>query len=237
MRHLIKLLCYKLGIGEVTRKLVVAHEDKIRARRLQQFGYEIIQHVHKLLHEVGVRYMAEFGTLIGICREGGVLRHDTDIDFSLPPHADVAKVVQTLTQAGFSFVRGFEYEGVITEITLSYNDIHVDFFLFFEDAEGFYYYDYVDNYDETHSVITSWTPRRLRYPNLKGIFTIPFHGCEVDIPMNYDEWLTAQYGNWRVPDSHWVYTRDNDKGRTTILDGKYRILSLDETLESLKGAK
>ena len=107
--------------------------------------------------------------------------------------------------------------------------------MYFRDNEGgLYYQDYVDNYDITHSRIVSWTPRRYKYPALRGIAHRSVYGIDVPVPENYDEWLTAQYGNWRIPNKNWDYAKDANVTRMQILNGDVKIVELERTLELLR---
>ena len=235
LRHAIKLFCYCIGVGEVMRRCVIKIEERLKSRKLCKYGASMLQRVTQALSAEKVQHFAEFGTLLGIIREGKLLDHDTDMDFALPPDAAADIALESLLANGFNFYWGFEYDGQITEFTLVWEDIHVDFFLYFRDDEGcFYYQDYVDNYDKTHSRIVSWTPRRYKYPSLKGIAYRSVYGIEVPVPENYDEWLTAQYGNWRIPNKNWDYTKDANMARMRILTGKVKTVGLDRTLELLR---
>jgi len=184
------------GLWHVARNFYISHIALSPAERLQKYGVEAIREIHRLLSDARYPYFADYGTLLGIVRDNGFIKHDDDIDFSVPPDApSPVKYFEALSKSQkLVFCNGFEYQGRITELTYSFKGIPVDlFFSVIEDGTIYNYaYEYVHNSPD-------WIPyREMRRVN--GCYKARlFKGCKVIIPENFDEILTTKYGTWRVP--------------------------------------
>ena len=218
LRHSIKVILYWCGIG----KFVNGYWKKVKSRRqqarLQNSWGKIVGLVHESLSKNGISYCADFGTLLGIIRDNGPIKHDEDIDFTVSSGVDVRKLITTLVDAGFKFYRGFKYDGMLTELTFTYEEVNFDFFFQFIGEDGVsYYFDYIPQFDYTESKILSWMARKVRKPAFGKFITRNVSGVQVAIPENYDEVLRIYYGSWRIPDPSWNYETGVDTRRRMVL--------------------
>lgn len=203
----------------------------IRRRRLQKHGLEILRLVHTTLSQKSdIVYFADFGTLLGFVRDGGFLKHDDDIDFSVVEGSvSLKELVGLMQNAGFSFSRGFLYGDKVTEIAFTYKKVGIDFFLSYKTEEGQYmqYYEAFDWSEEYKSDIALFAGKLCR-PKLKGIEEISINGVLVYVPVNREELLAATYGKgWRIPNPTWQSQDANDTRREK-LDGVAKIFSSPE---------
>lgn len=176
------------------------------SRNLQLNGSEILRKVHDAFTVAGYAYYVCDGTLLGIIREGRILKNDIDIDFTVPPGATTPlQVLDLVSNLGFEFFWAWSYEGKIANMAFQYKDVHIDFDfllpenngwsqLLFTKLEGVKYPD-----NRRWSVLARSMPVVTRITNRY----VEAYGFEVSVPENTDEYLTASYGNWRVPDSTW----------------------------------
>lgn len=176
---------------------------------LQREGPKILKLVHDAFTKAKIPYYVCDGTLLGLVREGGILPHDIDIDFTILPGGGgylPRLVYKTAMELGFRFFWAWEYDGQISTIAFDYQGVHIDFdFLWTEGGDWQQLvFTKLDNMkyrrqDDRWSVIS--TP----HPVVKDIREqyIPKYGFTVNMPANYDEYLTSSYGNWRVPDTKW----------------------------------
>ncbi len=187
-----------------------------RQKRLQKCGPAVLTRLHQLLQKHNVPYYCDYGTLIGLVRDNGFIKHDDDFDISIQPNTmRPAEVLKIFLDAGYGFVHGFNYEGRVMEFTVADSSgVTIDvFFPVKMDAEGM-----------IHGYQPIWEPTRA-YPSEKantvieydfveatGITTIKVVGTEARIPGNFDEVLTSEYGPWKVPDSKF----------NTVTDRKHR---------------
>lgn len=188
-------------IQRAWRSLVIP----IRRKRLHKYGYGALSRLHELLTKNDVKYHCEAGTLLGIIRDGGFIKHDDDIDICVPPgNVSMTELIRVFINSGYEFVQCFEYDGHISEFTVrDRSGIPIDVFTCW----------YSDNApDKMYQRFPRWSPDR-KYPNARanhllefeyvrptGSKTIKVHGAETMIPENYVEVLDSEFGPWRIPD-------------------------------------
>lgn len=184
---------------------LAARRSSARSRLLlQSNGLEVCRKINETFSARGVKYFADHGTLLGLIRENGMIKHDTDMDFSIPPDQELASVVEALTQAGFSLVHGFSVNGDVQEITVGYEGLTMDFFKCHAIGDCLGHYVFVTKYDSKTGKYLGTIAHERKRPPLKGLEAQMFgpkRDVPVSIPVNAVEYLTASYGNWRVPDS------------------------------------
>ena len=64
-------------------RLSDARLRRIRSDVLQKNGVQTVKAVQEILSETGVFFFFDMGTLLGIVREGRLLKHDMDIDIAV----------------------------------------------------------------------------------------------------------------------------------------------------------
>lgn len=76
--------------------------DKITQRHTQTKLRKIAKDTVYALNKNGINYWTDYGTLLGIIREGDIIEHDNDCDFCLIPSPDMSQkmldVAHTLTE-------------------------------------------------------------------------------------------------------------------------------------------
>lgn len=187
------------------QKMWRAYAIPRRQKRLQKFGPEMLERMHRLMQSHNVPYYCDYGTLIGFVRDNGFIKHDDDIDISIQP--DTVKpsdVLKIFMGAGYGYIHGFDYEGRLMEFSvMDACGLSID--VFFPTKMG--------KPGMIHGYQPIWDPTR-RYPNEKantviqydfveatGVKTIKVVGTAALVPGNYDEVLTSEYGPWKVPDA------------------------------------
>ena len=179
-----------------------------RARkRLHTYGYDLLKKLDDIATRHNVPYFASYGTLLGFVRDGGFIPHDEDIDFGIV--AGRMTPVQLLDifikkENGFEFVRALEFKNRITEVTIRYKNIIIDFFFYERDGDKTfvpsYYWEPARDYPSEREN----TVRLIYQATVKELTKLTVHGADVSVPVNSEELLVSQYGpNWRVPDPNW----------------------------------
>lgn len=182
----------------------------LRCRRLRCEGWGALRRIHAVLSEGKVPYYLDYGTLLGLVRDGGFIPNDCDLDLSvLPGRAIPQDVLRLFLAAGFSFVHGFEVEGRLCEFTVrDSSGLTLDVFFPRRVLEK---PGYIAGYD------IFWEPGR-HYPSerantvVETYYSCPekvriavFHGVEVSIPEDAERLLQEEFGaGWRVPDPTFV---------------------------------
>jgi len=190
--------------------LLVAYKNHLwaqRCRKLRRFGPAIIREAHEILVAADLPYFADYGTLLGAVREHGFIKHDDDVDYTVPCGAPSPKhyLDAFANHPTFKFQWAFEYKGEITELTFSYNEVLVDFF--FSRMEDGLAYNYA--YRDTPGLV-DWKPYRERRCVNGRYEDVDFVGAKLRIPENYDEILTTKYGDWHTPVSYQREGRKDD---------------------------
>lgn len=207
----------------------------MKRRRLQQHGADALRNVHAILTESGIDYYADWGTLLGIIREGGFIRHDDDIDVTIvDSKTDPQVLLNTLLDKGFEFIHVFRNEDRILEFSVSWMNLSIDFFFRIPTNHpgkvgiADVYYDPDIKYE---------TPDQNSYKIWlfdEGIRTkiITFKGVEVRIPDKPEEMLEFEYGpEWRFPISNW--STDGLAGRYEVEeDFVIRVTKLDDVMRN-----
>ena len=177
----------------------------LRRKRLHKHGYGALSRLHELLTKNDIAYHCEAGTLLGIVRDGGFIKHDDDIDICVPPgRLPMSGVLKVFIDAGYEAVQCLEYEGHLSEFTVrDRTGIPIDIFTcrFTPDEPG-----------KMYQMFPRWSPTRT-YPNARanhllefeyvrptGTKVVKVHDAETVIPENYVEVLDSEFGPWRVPD-------------------------------------
>ena len=177
----------------------------IRRKRLHRCGYEAFARLHNFFMEKGVAYYCEAGTLLGVIRDKGFIKHDDDIDICIPPDSvPLNEVLRLLLDAGYKFVQCLKYDDKISEFTVrDRTGILIDVFTYrVSDLEP----------TKMYEMFPRWYPNR-DYPNERAnnilefeyvrptsLINVEVHGITVTIPKNYEEVLDSEFGPWRVPD-------------------------------------
>ena len=147
-----------------------------------------------------VPFWPEFGTLLGIYREGDFMKHDFDFDFGAFTE-DADTIVSILLNNGFIITH--EFVGIdnpqIRECTFKYKGINIDFFFFIKN----------DTFDcfTFHPLEIHSDNKKNRYkikPFKFPAFTLKkaeFKGISILLPEDTKSHLIYSYGeNFMIPD-------------------------------------
>lgn len=206
-----------------------------KRKRLQKYGDETIQRLHHFFKENGVEYYLDFGTLLGIVRENGFIRHDDDIDLTIRNSPISPKLLlKKLTMAGFDFVHGFHAEGRILEATIMWKGLTVDLFFGREDKSkpgGLVLYGCLYDPSVSYPAPNANTWRAAFFPISTRAIPYQFHGFEICVPSQTEDMLTIEYGPcWRTPIRNFEF-KEEDHHYEYQKDFAYRELSIDDLPE------
>ena len=113
-----------------------------RFQKLQTEGNAIIEFIQTVLEDK-VFFFFDCGTLLGIIREGSLLKHDDDIDIAVRAYKqeDIETTRKILLDAGCELVRSFSIEGRgIVEDAFRIYDFEFDVFYIQQGTSKDYYY-------------------------------------------------------------------------------------------------
>lgn len=178
-----------------------------KRQAVQQFGLEYLSEITIQFRNNGLLGFADFGTLLGLIREGALLEHDMDVDVSvvLRSQSDIAVVERVMRDLGYSKSFDYLFEDRIQEQSYRKGWLKVDVcyynpsedkmfcYLFYWEEGKIYPRNQMDTVQKTSS-------------RIDGVNTIVVRGNRVVVPDNAEQVLIEKYGdNWRQPDKGWVY--------------------------------
>lgn len=172
-------------------------------KNFQKEGNTVLKKANLALKEARVFYWLEFGTLLGVVRDGKLIAHDTDIDVGVYLKDYSAKIEKSLLKYGFVKTRKFEIDGGKYGIEESYelNGVSFDIFYFTEYSEGLYCHLFPEN-EKGEMVV------RELYTKVKEFKEINWQGNLVNIPKDADQRLRDTYGDYTIKIKEW-YTPDD----------------------------
>ena len=174
---------------------------------IQKNGMSVLNEVQTILSELGITSFADFGTCLGLVREGALLQHDLDMDIGvIATPEDREKIRITLEHRGFKLWRQYFYQGNPVEESYHYRRVKVDL----------NFYEMTDDYSRTwlfytkpgHKYENSYTRHvvQMTYSPIRGVKYQEFDGSMIALPEDPELLMTEKYGpTWRTPDKGWIY--------------------------------
>ena len=165
-------------------------------------GLKIVSTISNLLHKEEIVSFPDFGTLLGIVRDGRLLSWDNDIDFGIIMNDSTEwnNLKNILEKNNFTLIHQFKYDDEIFEQTYLYENMSIDFFRHVNMDYYCKYYTFSQDKkmnDPTvlYDIVES---RTVKITELKNKYVNSF---EFFIPSNSEVFLADIYGeNWRIPD-------------------------------------
>lgn len=209
-------------------------QQKLANNSLQLYGKSIYAEIHGILSNHGVRYWADFGTLLGVIRDHGPIAHDDDIDFSIDSANDFKQVHSLLISNGYSLSHGWTLNGTLTEIAFIKHNINIDFFLNIPKEGGLATYLYLPRHDFIGEKLLSIDIRERIRPFVHEIEAIAINNDStfVSVPKNYIEILESTYGSWEKPDNKFDCAKCTATCVSRMISGNAAYLPSEELLRS-----
>lgn len=179
---------------------------------------KMLEDVTRIFEKHGVKYWLDFGTLLGIEREGRILPWDDDMDISIfeedrqKVHDIVLPEIDKLNYRTYSRYhhihdevlkngdfRAFRVRNYRWKFFRGY--VKIDIFVMYKKDDYHYWYELGNRH-------------RLPSSLLEEFDTIEFNGKKYTKPKETDAYLTYHYGDWRIPISD--YNSEVDGLKTAI---------------------
>lgn len=176
---------------------------------VQKEGWFVLREVHEALTEAGISYFVDFGTLLGMIREGRFLRHDADLDIGIiGASTDVKDCLNdVLKKAGFRLSVSFWFKGSCVSQSYIYGKVKCDFCFYVQQEplmKCWLFRRFVEGYE--YSSPNEMTAFEFHYTNVNELKALECNGITMMIPSDPESFLVEKYGNdWRIPNKKWRY--------------------------------
>ncbi|MCH9664697.1 MAG: LicD family protein [Gammaproteobacteria bacterium] len=166
-----------------------------RNKVLNEHGYEVLASINKLFAENNITYWLYAGTLLGMIRDKGFVKNDTDIDIGVWDTPEVHSKLETvLTASGFTKLCDFCVGDEVLEQRFQINGVSVDFWYFKKNAEFSYTCGFNSDKKGLYVVEDQYKPTAF-----DDITSVRVHDINLKVPADYNYVLKTFYGNWQVP--------------------------------------
>lgn len=181
-------------------------EEMGKREALKTTGMEALQQVEKALSNTNAKFFLNFGSLLGMIRDGKFMGHDNDIDFGVIIDENFGwdDLEAALGAYGMKKIKQFTFCGEFTEQTYAYKDLTMDFFKHGEDEANSISHTCYRREGFIYNSAKEYHVKRFRFYKFKGITTMTVDGVEFHIPNEAETYMASVYGEgWRVPDPNW----------------------------------
>lgn len=146
-----------------------------------------------------IEYWLSCGTLLGVIREGGLIKHDNDVDVCVNSIHLTGELIRQITNFGFKVKNTYGELQDGFEITIERFGEKIDIFFFYKKPNYWYHSVYAN--------FSKGTYDKFDYVFLPFELTkIEFDGFQYSIPSNPEFVIEQQYGpDWKIPNKNWSY--------------------------------
>lgn len=175
------------------------YKQRNQMKEFAEKGDSVIESVHKTLGQTGLMFFVDAGTLIGVYRDGRLLKRDMDVDMGIivDSQDEIHKLRELLSSNGFKLTIKFRTPnaGYIQD-AYDYNGVRVDLCYYFNQGPStICYLLYGDD-----QII------KMSFSKISSIKKYQYKDQCVNIPEDSDKYLEERYGKtWRKPDPFFKY--------------------------------
>jgi phosphorylcholine metabolism protein LicD len=162
----------------------------------------MITNIVKILEKNNIRYWIDMGTLLGIIRDGDLIPWDHDVDIAIDG-ADAEKLLNITQNFSPRYrirstydhtgrlpgkLRSFRIKPLTEKLSLLYGkkELHLDIYIKYKLKNAYYWID-------------SFTLKKVASKYYDTLDTITWNNRSFKIPSNVEDYLSARYGDWRIP--------------------------------------
>lgn len=173
--------------------------------------YKALESILSLLKEYGLVAFPSSGTLLGLVRDGRLIDHDDDLDICYISNFTNERDILEERKGLVDFLTSKDCKVKESDIAhywcITSEGVSVDIFTAFNE----------DTFCSMNPIGRKKILKNNMFPFIK-IKTSDYHNFEFEVPMNYKEILTLNYGpNWKVKDPLWSFDWSKSKKQFNFL--------------------
>lgn len=183
--------------------------ERIKAARkaaLKEYGNDVLQAVGEVMDELRVDWYVDYGSLLGIIRDGHFIEYDDDLDFAFFS-ADPAlwsRMEEAFAKRGMKKVRSITYNGQLEEMTFAHHDLTFDLFRHWRENGQNLAYCFYNKPGVEYPGPNMYSPVLLKHYDFAQTRPMSYDGLEIRVPSEPEKYLASVYtDNWRIPDPNW----------------------------------
>jgi len=191
------------------RKYFSDRWDRRSRKELNKNGSKIIVELDEILSKSNIKHFFDFGTMLGIVRDNGIIHNDADIDIGviIDSDEDKTKIISLLNNKDIMKVRQFNIGdyGVAEESYFYKNRVRFDIHYYYGINDERYCFLFYRLPEISYSSNTEFNAVKV---SLTGLAVEPylFNNKHIFLPKDPESIISQKYGpNWRIPDSGWPY--------------------------------
>ena len=216
--NVLRCLKYIPGVKSLLLPIYGRYARHRRNLLFRRNGINVLHQFDEIMLSHKIHYTVYAGTLLGAVREGGLLKHDMDLDTMMFYDNYNESIKNVLAIHGFKLLHTFLADDgrVGREDTYIKDGVTIDvFYAYSDDKCPTYQCDFHGspgtlNNDDSMKKKGYVCVRRLEFPVSKGIRRVKFENIEVNIPSNAEEWLKYRYGDdYMIPNPNFQDKGDN----------------------------
>lgn len=195
---------------------IVSWRKKRKSKILKIRGFSILEELMQIMKNNEVSFWLDFGTLLGIYRDGDFIDHDLDIDISMWLGDFHECLYNELSTKGFKKIKEYSIDNgkYGLQFTFVKKGICIDVFFYTRvNSRVAYYHDFVSlpgiSRIKTLDLIGGFVPREYTMI-IESIGDIEFNGVKFPVPLPVDEHLKSRYGEaFMTKDLNWNIEKGN----------------------------
>ena len=205
--------------------------EYFRNRRFLKNGEFVLLEAKKALDSVNILFWLDFGTLLGVYRDGAFLPNDLDIDIGLFLDNYSIELENAMKKQGFELIKEFSINNKKYGLEQTYMLKGVTIDLFYYTIKDDIMYSHLFHnfpnltYTESIKVKGGFLPIE-QYLPLSSFDEISFLNQKFTVPTPTDQYLSYHYGvDYKTPKSWSYYDLENDNKNAKFLFDKLGIVS------------
>ena len=193
---------FKLFLNKI--KLYYWIKERIKKNKIIKFQINsemVFENLITVLEKNKIKYWLEYGTLLGIVREKGIIKHDYDIDIGvLTTDVNKKELENILKINGFKKVKEILANNKITEQKYVYKnfEVDIDFYFFYKEKELIkgYCYEWLAFEEKYLAYICTFSNFEIEYSKIEE--------KKFRVPKNSNKHLLEYYGeDYLIPNQNW----------------------------------